>query len=72
MNSPASGSHRTGHPRWVQLTVNATNVPSGSRRSQAAVRATTPAQGSGEESGKSTFTVIPGRKLSTAPTGRHT
>src|SRR5438309_350222 len=71
MNSAAPGSHRTGQPRWVQLTEKAMNESWVSRRSHAAVRATTPAQGSGEASIKDTLTVVPIWNDSTRPTARH-
>ena len=48
MNNCASGRQRTGQPRWVQLMEKAVKLSVFSRRSQAAVLAVTPAQGSGE------------------------
>src|SRR5208282_275302 len=72
MNRFASGSHRTGHPRWVQFIANAMNSLALIRRSHAAVSAVTPAHASGEGSLKLTFTVWPILKLSTLPTDRHT
>ena len=70
MKSFASGSHLTGHPRCVQLAANATKFVSSIRRSHAAVRAVTPAHGSGEESANDTSTVDPIVKSFTLPTGR--
>src|SRR6516225_3848063 len=71
MNNSASGSHCTGQPKWVQFTENATNESVVSRRSHAAVWATTPAQGSGEASMNDTLVVVPILKPSTGPTARH-
>ena len=70
MKSFASGSHRTGQPRCVQFAAKATKVFSSARRSHAAVRAVTPAHGSGDESANVTSTVDPMVKSSTLPTSR--
>src|SRR5579872_641728 len=72
MNRLASGNHRTGQPRWVQFTENAMKRCSPSRRSHAAVLATTPAHGSGDESANVTSDVVPTANRSTGPTARHT
>src|SRR5277367_663876 len=67
----ACAIQRTGQPRCAQLTENATNSSSFSRRSQAAVLAVTPAQGRGEASRKVTFTVSPTLNSPFLPTLRH-
>jgi hypothetical protein len=72
MNSPADGCQRTGQPKWLQLTAKAMKSWSAVRRSQAAVLAVIPAQGSGDESRKSTAEVSPTLKSPTVPTVRQT
>src|SRR5512142_576302 len=72
MKSFASESHRTGQPRCVQLRAKAMKLPPGLRRSQAPVRAETPAQTSGEASSNATSTVRPGSNRSAGPTARQT
>jgi len=72
MNSPGDGCQRTGQPKWLQLMVKAMKSWSEVRRSQAAVFAVIPAQGSGDASRKSTAEVAPTLKAPTGPTVRQT
>src|SRR5665213_26594 len=70
MNRLALASQRTGQPRCVQLMENAMNVSAFTRRNHAALRAVTPAHGSGEASSYCTAVVSPILKDSTFPTER--
>src|SRR5580693_8406168 len=72
MNRFALGSQRTGQPRCVQLMEKAMKVSAFTRRSQAALRAVTPAHGKGEASSYFTAVVSPILKDSTLPTERQT
>src|SRR5258706_1277931 len=71
MKSFAPSTHRTGHPKCRQLMLKAMNSLSLTRRSQAAVFAVMPDQGSGEGSVNSTLTVSTMPKDSNFPTPRH-
>src|SRR6266850_186587 len=71
MKSFAPSTQRTGQPRCRQLMLKAMNSLSLTRRSQAAVFAVMPDQGSGEGSVNSTLIVSPKPKESTVPTLRH-
>src|SRR6266567_1362647 len=71
MKRSAPSSHRTGHPRWVQLTEKAMKLFSLTRRSQTPLFAVTPAQGSDEGSVTVTATVFPIWKSSGLPIVTH-
>src|SRR6266566_9213316 len=71
MKRSAPSSHRTGHPRWVQLAEKAMKLLSVTRRSQTPLFAVTPAQGSDEGSVTVTATVFPIWKSSGLPIVTH-
>src|SRR5260370_1674537 len=71
MKRSAPSSHRTGHPRWVQLAEKAMKLLSLTRRSQTPLFAVTPAQGSDEGSVTVTATVFQIWKSSGLPIVTH-
>ena len=72
MKRSALGSHRTGHPRCVQFSENATKSVSPRRRSHAPIRSDTPAHRSAAGASNTTSTVSPTANCSTGPMSRHT
>src|SRR6185437_16978344 len=70
MKIRAPGIQRTGQPRCEQFTAKATKSLSPVRRSQAALLAVMPAQGSGDASIRLTLVVSPTLKSASLPTAR--